>query len=73
MYVDVRTQEEYAQGHYEGALHHDLALLLEGTMPDIAKDTEIRVYCRSGNRAEIAKDILFDNGFTNVTNVGGYV
>ncbi len=73
MYLDVRTQEEFDSGHKDGALHHDLALLMSGTMPALPKESEILVYCRSGNRSEIAKSILEENGYTNVTNIGGYV
>jgi len=35
------------------------------------KDTEIRVYCRSGRRAGIALAALEEMGYTNATNVGG--
>lgn len=72
MYLDVRTKEEYEAGHYPDALHHDLSLLMQGIMPPLEKNIEIKVYCRSGNRSEIAKEILIENGFTNVTNIGGF-
>lgn len=72
MYLDVRTKEEYEEGHYPDALHHDLAQLMQGVMPPLEKTTELKVYCRSGNRSEIAKEILLENGFTNVTNIGGF-
>jgi phage shock protein E len=35
------------------------------------KNTEIRVYCRSGRRAGIALAALEEMGYTNATNVGG--
>lgn len=72
IYLDVRTKSEYDEGHYENAIHHDLALLVDGVLPTIEKDAEIHVYCRSGNRSEVAKNILIKNGFTNVTNIGGF-
>ena len=34
-------------------------------------DSEIYLYCRSGNRSGKAKKILDDIGFTNVINAGG--
>ncbi|MDQ5949794.1 MAG: phage shock protein [Patescibacteria group bacterium] len=72
MYLDVRTKEEYDSGHFPDALHHDLALLMQGIMPPLEKNIEIKVYCRSGNRSETARKILSESGFTNVTNIGGY-
>ncbi len=72
VYLDVRTKSEYDEGHYDGAIHHDLALLMDGVLPNIEKDAEIHAYCRSGNRSEVAKEILIKHGFTNVKNIGGF-
>jgi len=71
-HIDVRTQPEFDAGHIPDALHHDLELLERGVFPDIPKDTQIQVYCRSGNRSALAKMILEQAGFTNVTNIGGF-
>jgi phage shock protein E len=38
---------------------------------EIAKDDEINLYCRSGRRAELAKEMLEAAGYTNVFNRGG--
>lgn len=70
--VDVRTPEEFLEGHYEGAINHELLLLEDELMPEYPKDAQIYVYCRAGARAEKAKDILLKNGFTHVINIGGY-
>lgn len=72
IYLDVRTKSEYDEGHYDNAINHDLALLMQGVLPDIDKDAEIHVYCRSGGRSEIAKEILIKHGFMHVTNIGGF-
>ena len=37
-------------------------------MNDLAKDAEIILYCNSGNRSEIAKQIFQQNGFNNSVN-----
>lgn len=72
-WIDVRTAEEYNAGHIEGA-----ALIPYEVIADnIAKITtdkaaDIRVYCRSGRRSEVAKDTLKAMGYTNVINEGGY-
>ncbi len=71
IYIDVRTPEEFASGHYPDALNHPVELIMQGRFPELAKDTEIILYCRSGARAGMAQQILQQAGFTNVTNKGG--
>lgn len=68
---DVRTTEEYATGHVATAINWPVESMQAGTMPTVAKDTQIYVYCKSGRRAGIAKQELEKAGFTNVTNMGG--
>jgi phage shock protein E len=70
-FIDVRTDSEWSVGHLDGALHFDVARLQQGQLPDMAKDTPIAVYCRTGHRAGQALQILQTNGFTNVRNAGG--
>lgn len=72
LFIDVRTDEEWNDGHLNGALHFELARLEQGELPDLKKDVSIAVYCRSGIRAEQALRILKKNGFINIRNVGGY-
>ncbi len=70
--VDVRTAEEYADGHIPNAV------LIPGTQirdlgPDLLPDLDqtILVYCRSGNRSEAAAKILIDMGYSDVMDFGG--
>lgn len=72
VYVDVRTDAEYAAGHVEGAIHIPHTEMSEryGELEPY-EDREIVVYCRSGRRSGIAQDILEGVGFDNVTNGGG--
>lgn len=72
VYVDVRTPEEYASGHVEGAINipHTEMDARYGEL-EAYEDSEIVVYCRSGRRSGIAQDILESEGFGNVTNGGG--
>ncbi len=72
LFVDVRTEEEWDDGHLDGALHFELARLEQGKLPDLKKDIPIAVYCRRGIRAEQALRILKKKGFMNVRNAGGY-
>lgn len=69
--IDVRTPEEYAGGHFENAILHSLQDIESGKMPDVAKDTKIYVYCRSGNRSSQAKVLLEKAGYTNIIDLGG--
>lgn len=68
--IDVRTIEEYSDGHIEGAINIPL-----DNINDIvnlyAKDKLIMIYCRSGNRSNQAANILDDLGYTNVYDFGG--
>ena len=70
--LDVRTPEEFAQGHIPGAVNipnEDI-----GTEPIEAlprKDQTLLVYCRSGNRSRQASQKLADQGYTKVLEFGG--
>ncbi|VAW87243.1 hypothetical protein MNBD_GAMMA18-1550 [hydrothermal vent metagenome] len=71
--VDVRTPQEYNQGHLDNALlipHDQLASRVSELGDDKAR--EIVLYCRSGGRAGKAETILRQQGFNNVLNAGGY-
>lgn len=70
--LDVRTPEEYAQGHIEGAT------LVDFYEPDFAerigrldRDREYVVYCRSGNRSAQATALMAEQGFTAVNDIEG--
>ena len=70
--LDVRTQEEYDQGHIPGAIvisHEEIADRAEEVLTD--KDQLILVYCRSGRRSKLAAQILAELGYTNIKEFGG--
>ena len=70
--LDVRTREEYDQGHIPGAIvisHEEVADKAEETLTD--KDQLILVYCRSGRRSKIAAEALVELGYTNILEFGG--
>jgi phage shock protein E len=69
--IDVRTKPEYEANHIPGALLHDIMDMMKGSFPTLQKDTEITVYCQSGNRSMMAKNFMEKAGFTNVTDGGG--
>ena len=72
--LDVRTQEEYDQGHIPGAIqisHEEIAEKAEDVLTD--KDQLILVYCRSGRRSKIAAEALLELGYTNIKEFGGII
>ena len=72
--LDVRTQEEYDQGHIPGAIvisHEKIAEKAEEVLTD--KDQLILVYCRSGRRSKIAAETLVELGYTNIKEFGGII
>ena len=69
--LDVRTAEEFDSGHFAGAINLDVEDIIAGKLPDAAKDAQLYVYCRSGNRSAQAVSLLKQAGFTNITDLGG--
>ena len=69
--IDVRTPEEFATGHLDGAINIDWqgATFFDEIAPFDPTGMYI-IYCRSGNRAGQAIDALNDMGFVNLTNAG---
>jgi len=70
--LDVRTQEEYDEGHIPGAIvisHEEIGEKAEEVLTD--KNQLILVYCRSGRRSKIAAEALVELGYTNIKEFGG--
>lgn len=70
--VDVRTPEEFASGHIEGAINIPLQSL-EARLSEIPRDGEVVVYCRSGSRSAQASTILASSGYTQISDLGGII
>lgn len=72
--VDVRTPEEFQQGHLEEALNINLFdPTFDAQFSKIDKQKTIYVYCKVGGRSAKAQERLLDMGFKNVVNLeGGY-
>lgn len=72
--VDVRTQDEYAEGHIPGAIcvpNESIVDAQPAELPDL--EQTILVYCRSGRRSKEAAQKLADMGYTNVYEFGGII
>lgn len=70
--IDVRSPEEYRDGHIEGALSIPLASIpatASNRLP--VKDAPIFAYCLSGARSAQAVRELTRQGYTDVVNMGG--
>lgn len=62
--LDVRTHEEFAEGHVPGSknIPHDE---IEKHVNDLKKYQQIYIHCRSGKRAQVARDTLEKHGLKN--------
>lgn len=71
--IDVRTPEEYAEGHVKGARLIPVNELAD-RLSEVPKDRQVYVYCHSGKRSARAAALLASHGFGKVENVlGGIV
>jgi len=73
--IDVRTPEEFAQGHLKGALNinvqaPDFRAQIQALKLD--PDRPVYLYCRSGRRSQLAAEILREMGFRRLYNIGGF-
>lgn len=71
MIIDVRTPEEYAQGHVPGAINVPLATVSDNLDMFSDKQKPVVMYCRSGRRAAEALGILADAGNSNLYHLEG--
>ena len=69
--LDVRTPQEYREGHIPGSQNVPLQQLDNVEEVTENKDTVLYVYCRSGARSRQAVSLLKHMGYTNVHNIGG--
>lgn len=74
--MDVRTPEEFAAGHIEGALNSDWNS--QGFLDDVSRQLQgsrpkLAIYCRSGRRSAAAADALCAAGYRVYNLSGGIV
>lgn len=68
--LDVRTAEEYVSGHVPGAVNIPYDKLA-ARLAEVPKDRDVVLYCRSGRRAQIAGEVLADNGYARLAYLQG--
>ncbi len=72
--VDVRTPDEFADGHLENAINIDFnADSFSGNLNSLDKSNTYLIYCRSGNRSAQALTTMNDMGFSDVHDMGGII
>ena len=69
--VDVRTPQEYREGHIPGSKNVPLQQLDKMNVVTDNKNSPLFVYCYSGARSRQAVSMLQHMGYTNVNNIGG--
>ena len=70
--LDVRTLEEFSEGHIPGAINIPNEDIGTAEIPELPnKEQRILVYCRSGNRSKQAAEKLVALGYTNIVEFGG--
>lgn len=70
--LDVRTWEEYKQGHIPGAICIPNETIGTEPLPQLPDQNQlILVYCRSGNRSKQASEKLAKLGYSNIVEFGG--
>lgn len=70
--LDVRTPEEFAAGHLEGAILVDFYDDdFVDQLSELDPNRPYLMYCRSGNRSGQTAEIMKDLGFTDVADVDG--
>lgn len=72
VFMDIRSDEEFAQGHVVDAVHVPLPLL-DARMDELQpyRDRKVIVYCESGRRAAHAGVTLRKHGFTSLYKLAG--
>ena len=71
MIIDVRTPEEYAAGHLDGATLIDIKdASFDEKIAELDPNASYIIYCRSGNRSAQAVERMKGAGFTNLTDLG---
>jgi rhodanese-related sulfurtransferase len=68
--LDVRTPQEFAEGHVPGAVNVPYDQLAS-RLAEVPKDKDVVLYCKTGRRAGIAADVLVANGYTRLSHLEG--
>ena len=70
MILDVRSKDEWLDGHIEGSQNIYVGLI-ESCIKEVPTDRNMAVVCKSGTRSSFASSILLRAGYKNITNILG--
>lgn len=65
--IDVREPKDYEAGHLKGAINLTISNV-ESKISEIPKDKPLALHCYSGNRSMAMAELLFEKGFSDITN-----
>jgi rhodanese-related sulfurtransferase len=71
VYLDVREQNEWNQGHLPRATLIPRGILESSIEQRVPRDSAVVIYCASGNRSALAADTLQQMGYTHVASMAG--
>lgn len=70
--IDVRSDEEWAEGHIPGALHIPVDKISDRLLDEVPdQNTQLIFYCAVGGRAQTALEEALELGYMQVYNLGG--
>lgn len=69
--LDVRTREEYADGHIYGSVNIPIGTITDFPRRYADRSTPVFIYCRSGVRSGRAASYLRSRGYKNAVGIGG--
>ena len=70
--LDVRTAEEFNEGHIKGALNIDIfSPAFQAEVEKLDKSKDMYIVCKSGGRSASAGNAMESMGFNRVTNLAG--
>ena len=70
--IDVRSNQEYREGHIQGAINvpdYEITNKIEREIPK--KNQQIVLYCQYGGRSKNAMNLMKKMGYTNIYNLNG--
>ena len=69
--LDVRSDDEWDDGHIAGALHRFAGEIAQGAAPPVDRETPVAVICGSGYRSSVTASLLQQRGYDRLINITG--
>jgi phage shock protein E len=72
-FVDVRTPEEFMSSQLPGAINIPLHIIDAQCERQLSKSRPVVVFCRSGQRSQMALQVMRAHGFSEIYNMGSFM